>query len=85
MARSPTTTCAALGALLFGAMAQAAPADGPQAGSSGPNMPPARDIVPSEIRPEDPAAAGRARGPAETGAISRWRDIKRPPARPPSP
>lgn len=83
MARSLTSTFALLGALLVVTTAQAAPMDEPQAGSSGPNMPPLRDVVPSEIRSQDPAVTGSMRAPAEPGPRSRWHDLKRPPVRPP--
>ena len=68
MARSPTSTFAVLGALLVANMAQAAPSKEPQAGSSGPNMPPVRDVVPSEIRSQEPAVTGSMRMPAEPGS-----------------
>ena len=83
MARSPTSTFVVLGALLVATLAQAAPAEVPQAGSSGPNMPPVQDIVPSEIRSQEPAVTGSPRAPAEPGSRSRWHDLKRPPVRPP--
>ena len=83
MARSPTSTFAVLGALLVATMAQAAPAEEPHAGSSGPNMPPVRDVVPSEIRSQEPAVTGSMPVPAEPGSRSRRHDLKRPPVRPP--
>ena len=78
------TTLAVLGALGFATTAQATPNDGRQARSNGPNMPRSRDVVPSEIRPQEPTATGSMKGRASTAGPSRWQDIKRPPARPPS-
>ncbi|MCJ2046498.1 hypothetical protein MKK58_18445, partial [Methylobacterium sp. J-078] len=78
------TTLALLAALGFATTAQAASDVGRQARSNGPNMPLSRDVVPSEIRPQEPAATGSMKGPAGNGGKSRWRDIKRPPVRPPS-
>ena len=72
-------TLAALGALLMTATARAAPAAGVQAGSDGPNRPQSGEVVPSDIRPQDPAVTGGVR---EHGARSRWHDIQRPPVRP---
>ena len=83
MSRSPTSTFALLGALLVVTPAQAISRDEPQIGSSGPNMPPLRDVVPSEIRSQEPAVTGSMRAPTEPGPHSRWHDLKRPPVRPP--
>ncbi len=78
------TTLAVLGALGFATTAQAASDVGRQARSNGPNMPRSREVVPSEIRPQEPAATGSMPGRASSGKRSRWQGIKRPPARPPS-
>jgi hypothetical protein len=78
------TTLAVLGAFGFATTAQAAPNEGRLARSNGPNMPRSRDVVPSEIRPQEPTATGSMKGRASTAGRSRWQDIKRPPARPPS-
>jgi hypothetical protein len=79
-----TTTLAALGTFGFAMSAHAASDLGRQARSNGPNMPLSQDVVPSEIRPQEPAATGSMKGPAGNGGKSRWRDIKRPAVRPPS-
>lgn len=83
------TTLAVLGALGLATTAQAATARaasdvGRQARSNGPNMPRSRDVVPSEIRPQEPAATGSMPGRASSAKRSRWQGIKRPPVRPPS-
>ena len=78
------TTLAALGTVLAATGAQAVPNDGRLARSNGPNMPLSRDVVPSEIRPQEPTATGSMKGRASPAGRSRWQDIKRPPARPPS-
>jgi hypothetical protein len=83
MTRSPKITSAALGALLLTAAAQAAPAGRTQAQSNGPNMPPSNEVVPSDIRPQDPPATGTTKEPGTSGRKSRWHDFKGPPARPP--
>jgi len=77
------TMIAALGAVLIATTVRAASMDGEQARSNGPNMPRSEDVVPSEIRPRDPADTGALRAPGPSGAGSRWHDIKRPPVRPP--
>jgi hypothetical protein len=79
MSRSRTNHLAALAALLMATTAHAAPAAGVQARSNGPNMPQSEEVVPSDIRPQDPAITDGAR---ESGARSRWHDIQRPPVRP---
>lgn len=79
------TTLAMLGALGAATTAQAASDIGRQARSNGPNMPRSRDVVPSEIRPQTPTATGSMKVRAPTLGRSRWRDIRRPPVRPPSP
>ncbi len=79
-----TTTLAVLGTFGFAMTAHAASDLGRQARSNGPNMPRSRDVVPSEIRPQEPVATGSMKGPAGYSGKSRWRDIKRPPVRPPS-
>ncbi|KQP77494.1 hypothetical protein ASF57_19535 [Methylobacterium sp. Leaf117] len=77
-------TLAVLGVLAAAATAQAASNDGRQARSHGPNMPRSRDVVPSEIRPQEPAATGSMPMRASSGNRLRWQDMKRPPVRPPS-
>ena len=83
MTTSRKTTLAAFGALLVATPAQAAPTVGAQARSNGPNTPRSEEVVPSDIRPQDPAVAGGMRGLDASGARSRWHDIQLPPARPP--
>lgn len=78
------TTLAVIGTLGFATAAEAVPDVGRQARSNGPNMPRSRDVVPSEIRPQEPVATGSMAGRASSGKRSNWQDIKRPPARPPS-
>ena len=79
-----TTALTVLGTFGFAMTAHAASDPGRQARSNGPNMPLSRDVVPSEIRPQEPAATGSMKGRAGYGGKSRWRDIRRPPVRPPS-
>jgi hypothetical protein len=79
-----TTTLAALGTLLAATGAPAAANDGRLARFQGPNMPLSRDVVPSEIRPQEPTATGSMKGRDPSGKRSRWQDIKRPPVRPSS-
>jgi hypothetical protein len=74
---------AALGALLVATTTQAASSEEMQVRSNGPNMPRSREVVPSDIRPQDPPVAGSIRYPDAPGARSRWHDIQRPPVRPP--
>ena len=81
MANLSSSMLAVLGTLLVAIVAQATPADGPQAGSNGPNMPRSSDIVPSEIRPQEPAATGTVR---ELDNRSRWEGVHRPTIREPS-
>lgn len=83
MTGSIRITYAALGALLVATTAQPASAEETQARSNGPNMPRSEDVVPSEIRPQDPLATGTMQKPDAPDARSRLHDIKRPPVRPP--
>ncbi|GJE40267.1 hypothetical protein [Methylobacterium persicinum] len=73
------TMVAVLGALLVATTLQAAPLEGDQATSNGPNMPPSEKVVPSDIRPDVPADTGAVQASGPSGARSRWRDIKRTP------
>ena len=75
MARTFNFTVVTLGALLVAAGAQAAPANEGRTGTNGPNMPEAKDVVPSEIRPLEPAATGSARERGVLEGRSRWQDI----------
>lgn len=83
MAIRSRITGAVLAALLVATTVQAAPTEETQAGSNGPNMPLSREVVPSDIRPQDPPATGTTRKPGGSGERSRWHDIQRPPIRPP--
>lgn len=76
------TTLVVLGMLGAATSVQAASDLGRQARSNGPNMPRSRDVVPSEIRRQEPAATGSMKGRAGYDGKSRWGDIKRPPVRP---
>lgn len=84
MTRLKTMTLAALGAVLAATAVLAAPNDGRMARSNGPNMPRSRDVVPSEIRPQEPAATGSMMKPVSPASRSRGPDTKRPAARTPS-
>ncbi|MBD8904835.1 hypothetical protein MBTS_21790 [Methylobacterium bullatum] len=75
------TTLAVLGTFGAAMTAHAASDLGRQARSNGPNMPLSRDVVPSEIRPQEPAATGSMKGRGGYGEKSRWRDIRRPSVR----
>jgi hypothetical protein len=76
-------TGAVLTALIGATTVQAAATEETQAGSNGPNMPLSKEVVPSDIRPQDPPATGTMQKPGGSGERSHWHDIKRPPARPP--
>jgi hypothetical protein len=80
MTTSRKTTLAALGALFMATTPQAALTAGVQARSNDPNMPRSEKVVPSDIRPQDPAITSGAREP---GARPRLHDVQRPPVRPP--
>ncbi len=75
MAIPSRITGAVLAALLLTTTVQAAPAEEMQAGSNGPNMPLSKDVVPSDIRPQDPPATGTTGKPGVSGERSRWHDI----------
>jgi hypothetical protein len=83
MTGSTRIAYAALGALLVGTTVQAAPAEETRALSNGPNMPRSDEVVPSDIRPQDPLATGTMRKPDAPVPKPRWYDLRRPPVRPP--
>jgi hypothetical protein len=84
MAQFKKLTLALLGTFLASASAQATSVDGRQARSNGPNMPLSRDVVPSEIRPQEPTATGGMTGRASPDGRSRRQGIGRPSVRSPS-
>ena len=68
MSGTRKTMIAALEALLVVTTLQAAPLEGDQATSNGPNMPPSEDVVPSAIRSEVPADPGAVQATVPSGA-----------------
>jgi hypothetical protein len=77
------STFAVLGTLLAATTTQVTSSDACLAGSNGLNMPLSQDVVPSEIKPQEPIATGGMKGHASPGERSRPQDIRRSPVRPP--